>query len=130
LDELLAKGYFPIELPPSFTKTRFATFAMINRAVLPSGFRKPKLAKLCKYSLARASSRFRRTLGIPNPLHYFVLCETIVSNWAAIQALLQLSLVAKSTPTRHPQWLALYHRDLQGLNFTTSKHSAAPDTAQ
>ena len=103
LDELLSKGYFPAELPPSFTSTDFAHFAIANLATLPAGFRAPTRAKLCRYSLARASSKFRRILGIPNPLHYLPLCEAIVNNWAAISGIFQLSAIARSTPTRHPQ---------------------------
>jgi hypothetical protein len=76
---------------------------MGNLAGLPANFRSPQPAKLCKYSVARSRSRFRRILGIPNPLHYLPLCETIVGNWASIAALLARSPICKSTPTRHPQ---------------------------
>jgi hypothetical protein len=77
-------------------------FAVANLGGLPPNFRSPQPAKLCKYSVARTRSRFRRILGIPNPLHFLPLCETIFTNWASIAGLLALSPICKSTPTRHP----------------------------
>jgi hypothetical protein len=76
---------------------------MASRHALPNGLRTPPVAKLCRYSLARAQSRFRRILSIPNPLHFFNLSECIVANWNAIQAMYSQSPICLSTPTRIPQ---------------------------
>lgn len=98
---MFSKGYFPYEVPPSFTTRDFASCALSNLPSLGAAARTKHKSKLCKYSLARASSKFRRTLGIPNPLHYIPLCETIVTNWTAISALFATSSICKSTPVRH-----------------------------
>lgn len=98
---LLARGYFPKELPTPFTTTQFANL-VTSTAPLPGDFAGaspqtvPK-AKAVRYSLARGGL-FRRPLSIPNPLHYFLLCREVIQNWALITPLVGGTPLAATTP--------------------------------
>ena len=86
LQEFLARGYFPKELPPPFTTTAFASH--ICNAPPVADFakaidQKPKSSKAARYSLARGGL-LRRPLSICNPVAYFLLCQEIVSSWTEI----------------------------------------------
>lgn len=83
LDALLARGYFPRELPPPFSSDSFGAYAksLGPGASLPfntiaNGLKtsKPEI-----FNLARAGS-FRRELSILNPVHFSVLAEYVVKN--------------------------------------------------
>jgi hypothetical protein len=89
LVDLLARGYFPKELPRPFVTQSFAK-ATTGAAALPGDFAKPAAknnnvpaAKTGRYSHARAGL-FRRSLSVCNPLHYFLLCKEILQNWPLI----------------------------------------------
>jgi hypothetical protein len=101
IGELLGVGYFPSELPPSFTTDNFAT--TMARAAhanqVPGSFRTARSAKLCPFSLARGGNfRFRRRLSIVNPIHYFNLSSSIAANWAALVAEINRSTLSHSKP--------------------------------
>src|SRR5271155_2728968 len=90
LRDLLTRGYFPKELPRPFVTSSFAT-CVSTVAALPGDFAKAatknnKLpsAQTGTYSLARGGL-LRRPLSICNPLHYFLLCNELIQNWAAIK---------------------------------------------
>jgi hypothetical protein len=85
IKKLLAKGYFPKELPPQFSTSSFAT-AVTNRSLtLPPTLRNSrKIAKVCSHSLSRTGLS-RRRLSIPNPIPYFNLCTAISNNWQDIR---------------------------------------------
>jgi hypothetical protein len=103
LTDILAKGYFPAELPPCFTTGNFAAAIMASRAALPAGFNRPHVAQLGSYSLARAgNSRFRRRLSIVNPVNFYALSNLIVTNWRTIDLHLSSSQLSKSRPTHRP----------------------------
>jgi hypothetical protein len=95
LDDFLARGFFPHELPPPFSTATFAT-AVAAHGAPPSAT--PKIAKLCIHNLARAGS-LRRKLAIPNPVQYHRLVSAIVANWAAIAAHINASAFSVSKPT-------------------------------
>ncbi len=82
---LLAKGYFPRELPPAFSTASFAN-AVAGGGTLNAGFvaAQPRSAVLCVHNMVR-SGGLRRNLGIPNPVQYTRLCEFIVANWVNLQ---------------------------------------------
>ena len=92
LYDLLARGYFPKELPSPFTTKPFATITT-GTAALPADFIKVadptastvkiRASKVCKYSLARGGL-LRRSLAMCNPLHYFLLSREVTTNWADI----------------------------------------------
>lgn len=100
--ELLSRGYFPKELPPPFSTLSFATFITSNTP--PGDFGKtlssqPKIrsSKACRYSLARGGL-LRRPLSVCHPVAQFLLSQEIVANWAAIQPLVQGSLISATHP--------------------------------
>ncbi len=64
LFDLLARGYFPKELPPPFATDAFAEF-IVNRKI--SDF-KPQRSRAIRYNLARPGN-LRRLLQIPNPIN-------------------------------------------------------------
>lgn len=72
-NELLQRGYFPRELPPSFTTAPFAAFIASSRGTL-----KPvrRSTQCVGHNLARPGG-LRRSLKIPNPFPYFALCEQV-----------------------------------------------------
>jgi len=86
LADILAKGYFPRELPPPFTTATFAATVGAASGV-PTGFdvpSAPKSSALCGHNMVRAGG-LRRHLGIPNPLHYTRLSEFVARNWKDLQ---------------------------------------------
>lgn len=92
LRELLARGYFPAELPPPFNTRDFAKKITAKGQTLPLQFTEPK-GKWCEYtsySLARPGA-LRRRLAILNPLAYYRLSKEIVTH--------QKSLFKKASPS-------------------------------
>ncbi len=83
---ILARGYFPPELPPPFKTESFATvMESTAQAQLPADFTKAKneWCDYVPYSLSRPGS-LRRRLAILNPLPYFRLAKFIVDNQALL----------------------------------------------
>lgn len=99
LHDLLAKGYFPRELPPPFQTRQFAD--CVISSVPPSFHRSKKPGKFAVHNLARAGT-LRRTLGIPNPIHQFRLARTIVKHWADIEACFGKARLSLSRPVIDP----------------------------
>ncbi len=92
LKDLLAKGYFPDELPPPFNTKVFSDKITVRGLRLPTQFTEPK-GKWCEYttfSLARPGA-LRRRLAILNPLAYYRLSKEIVTH--------QKSLFKKASPS-------------------------------
>lgn len=86
LENLLDRGYFPKELPPPFTTSKFAqAVAGVSDSVPPDTFSSsPKFSIMCTHNLVRTGG-FRRNLGIPNPKHYYRLCKVIISQWNELE---------------------------------------------
>jgi hypothetical protein len=80
--DLLAKGYFPRELPPPFNTIAFADALAGPNAAIPAGAfsSAPQFSMPCVHNLVRTGG-LRRNLGIPNPKHFYRLAEHIVANW-------------------------------------------------
>lgn len=96
LSEILAKGYFPAELPPCFTTAPYSTIGVAARA-LPVGFARPKTAQLCNFSLARAgNARFRRRLSLVNPVNFYHLAKLVADNWPVLSQHMKTSMLSKS----------------------------------
>src|SRR5882672_9405047 len=86
LFELLAKGYFPRELPPPFSTVAFAK-AVAGASGIPVAFTgtgAPKSTALCEHNMVRAGG-LRRHLGIPNPINYTRLCDFVTCNWTNLK---------------------------------------------
>lgn len=103
LGDLLARGYFPKELPRPFVTAPFAN-AITAATPLPADFAKSAAkgnnlptGKVGRYSLARGGL-FRRPLGICNPLHYFLLSKELIQNWATISPRVSGSSLAATAP--------------------------------
>ena len=82
LRALLARGYFPPELPPPFSTTSFAqAVGRPERVSLPEDFIKVKndWCDITSYSLSRPGS-LRRRLAIVNPIAYFRLARFVVEH--------------------------------------------------
>jgi len=85
LHDLLAKGYFPRELPPAFSTASFAS-AVVSGVGLNNGFGAVNAdsAPLCVHNMVR-SGGLRRNLGVPNPCSYSRLCEFVANRWNDLQ---------------------------------------------
>lgn len=100
---LLAKGYFPEELPPPFKTDVFAGIVLNNIHSLPNEFTKRNLtAKVAPHSVARVDI-LRRPIGIPNPILFFNLSNDIISNWATLASHYAHSSIAVSSPVSDPR---------------------------
>jgi hypothetical protein len=85
IEDLIGKGYFAEELPPSFQTKEIASVAKdlllyIERNKESIG---KKHSKIIPFSIPKIKG-YRRLLGIPNPLHYLQLAATISQNWEQI----------------------------------------------
>ena len=94
-ERILEFGFLPKELPFEFTSADLKReFAAIQTALqaLPL-----KAAEAEVFSLARGGHA-RRTLRIPNPLHYFKQSAIIGSHWASIKKITDSSQLSLSKP--------------------------------
>jgi hypothetical protein len=96
LQELLARGYLPPELPPPFTSEPFADYVCSSNVSLPNPTQRS--AKLVVHDLGRYG-RLRRKLGIPNPVPHLTLCKEIAAQWTNIEAHTAKSRFSVSIPT-------------------------------
>lgn len=116
LADILAKGYFPAELPPCFDTKGFSK-AVSGLANLPPGFLKSKQSQLCNVSLARAgNARFRRRLSLINPMNFFELAVLVTTNWAALDAKMRTSKLTRSRAVHRPNQA----RALSPLSYSPS----------
>ncbi|HEM8878667.1 TPA: RNA-directed DNA polymerase [Providencia stuartii] len=106
LQQLLKKGFFPIQLPPCFESLSWADkFETINNELDKTSKEKPgrynplsQWTKIIKYSVAR-SSFYRRTTSILNPVSYFILAREISNNWNEIYEHYEKSKISLSKPS-------------------------------
>jgi hypothetical protein len=103
LVDVMARGYFPKELPAPFVTAPYAT-CITAAVVLPGDFAKTAsrgnnlpTAQTTLYSLARGGL-LRRPLSICNPLHYFLLCKELMQNWGSIGPRVAGTPLAATTP--------------------------------
>lgn len=104
LKDILARGYFPKELPAPFITTNFADLLTSATIPIEGDFRKsvtkkvkfPR-ARLCNYSHARGGL-LRRKLSICNPLYFYLLARELDNNWATIIGKASGSPLAATAP--------------------------------
>lgn len=96
LTHLLGRGYFPKELPPCFSTSKFAACVNTSADELACSLGK-KWTKSARYNLARPGGT-RRVLSIANPLAHLRLCQAIVDAWPHIESTLSRSRLSMSTP--------------------------------
>jgi hypothetical protein len=103
LEALLSRGYFPRELPPTFSTATFGQVVGGGWPTLPPAFRdKATKAQPLRHSLARTGF-LRRILTLPNPIPYANLCWEIVTGWADIQAVIAKGSLSRSKPEFNPK---------------------------
>ena len=98
---LLEKGYFCAELPPPFTSSQFAKEykKLFTSAQLDTIGRTIVGTSECIYYSIPKAGYSRRNLGIPNPLHYSLLAESLEANSTQITRHLKSS-ISSSTPKK------------------------------
>lgn len=104
LKELLGKGFFPVQLPPSFTSYSFAEKYKTFQGRW--GAQKAPSCRMEKFSVAR-SSYYRRVTRIVNPVAYFFLAKEIDKYWNEIQKHYRKSSISLSTPKISPSLRAI-----------------------
>lgn len=92
LERSLLHGYFPAEVPPSFSTRRFAAEAS---GLTPAS--KRKWTSPTRFSLARAGG-LRRATELPNPLAQIEIATLVSSNWRYFQRLSARSPISISRP--------------------------------
>lgn len=107
--DLLAKGYFPKELPPCFTSGDFSNHAIAVGGAFsaifnafPPDIKKIKKneyshSQLIKFSIPKVGL-IRKNLGVPNPYHFYKLSDYLIANMPSIQTHLGLSNFSISKP--------------------------------
>ena len=99
LRDLLAKGYFPRELPPPFTTVCFADAVVKAGKALPAEFTQttPIWCAFTPYSLARPGS-LRRRMAVLNPLAFYRLAKEVVAGQERLLRLAERGGIAISAP--------------------------------
>jgi Reverse transcriptase (RNA-dependent DNA polymerase) len=100
--DVMAKGYFPVEIPPAFSTNDFARLFKLSKND-PHSFAK-KFSRCAFHSIPRLQHS-RRMLGIPNPLHQLRLVVLLEKCWPEIEnhmkksalSMTRLEYVATST---------------------------------
>lgn len=93
-DDLLARGYFPAELPPPFTT---ATLPGVTAEVVAVGSHKLPHGLPGTFNLARQGT-LRRKLALCNPIHQIRLCDWIERNLPTLESVFARSTLSRSVP--------------------------------
>ena len=85
LSNLLARGYFPKELPPPFNTRSFGIFAdtapvALHLDISKKGLKFNLTTQPATHNLAR-SGTLRRKLTIPNPVNQYQIARAVVDGW-------------------------------------------------
>jgi hypothetical protein len=91
---LIAKGYFPRELPPPFTTAPLAGFCSTSAAQLPVD---RTWTEASRHNLARLNG-YRRPLRVPNPRSFLLLADVLEANWATLDSHFKSQQIAISRP--------------------------------
>ena len=103
LETLLAKGYFPRELPPPFTTVGYAAVLKDGAKISQDLLDKCPLSRPAIYNLARAGT-LRRKLSILNPISYFKLSKIVEQRWPDLEPLAKRSPLSLTKPIlNHPE---------------------------
>ncbi|MFO4168999.1 RNA-directed DNA polymerase [Enterobacter asburiae] len=98
LENLLTKGYFPKEALSPFSTEKYARAIANGYDNLPPLFRTGKFISKCAFHNISRKGTLRRKLGIPNPVNFFRLSETITENWHDILECASKSTISLTTP--------------------------------
>ncbi|MEO7559530.1 MAG: hypothetical protein ABIT23_04645 [Nitrosospira sp.] len=111
LTKLLEKAMLPIQLPPGFTSTTFAS-ALSDFKEKWEALDKGKKPYAClpeKFSVPR-SSYYRRNISIVNPVGYYFLSRDIAKHWSLIESHYCKSPLSRSIPK--------FEDSLRAINLT------------
>jgi hypothetical protein len=103
LENILARGYFPKELPPPFNTKTFGTFSGTTSATVleldttKRGIKKNHVSRPSTHNLAR-SGTLRRKLTIPNPVNQYQVARAVVDGWKSLKSLCLTSPFSLTTP--------------------------------
>lgn len=109
---LIARGYFPKELPPAFFTELFAKFATSKTGRLTLAKYKPtgNFTECVKYELARPGLD-RRELRIPHPVSFAGLADLTAKNFGRILKKASCSPISRSRPV----YATGRHRSIQPM---------------
>jgi Reverse transcriptase (RNA-dependent DNA polymerase) len=98
---LLSYGYFPRELPPTFSSRRYGVLVARGWAGCPPAYSDTNLsASPARHSLVRSGS-LRRQLSLPNPVVFPQIAEVVAENWPKLEIATQSSTISRSRPVLH-----------------------------
>jgi len=113
LQRLLGSGYFPSELPPPFTTTKFAMHAP-GFARRWSGKEIRKFRTSAEHYSIPRWGQVRRKLCLVNPINQLHVADLISSNWSEISQRLQRSKISEFHPRILPSGSG---RAVNGVDF-------------
>lgn len=102
LATILARGYFPKELPPPFNTKLFGAFAKTAPEVFhldtsKKGSKGNLVSRPAIHNLARTGT-LRRKLTIPNPVNQYQVARAVAEGWAELKAVCKQSPISLTTP--------------------------------
>lgn len=103
LQDLLARGYFPVQVPTGFNTKSFAlaltSFQLTwdEQIQKMEGKKKPTTSQGERFSVAR-SSYSRRITSIVNPVNFYALARDIAVYWNEIEGHYAKSKISRSIP--------------------------------
>lgn len=95
LEDLLGRGYLPVQLPPGFSSSTFANNLNHFQKAWDSGSPPATLGE--RFSVAR-SSFYRRSTTIINPIGFYFLAREIAKFWPQIDLHYKQSTLSRSVP--------------------------------
>ncbi|WP_310450222.1 RNA-directed DNA polymerase [Sulfuritalea sp.] len=102
LSIILARGYFPKELPPPFNTKSFGAFADTAPAVLYLDITKKgsksNLTTLPAIHNQARSGTLRRKLTIPNPVSQYQIARAVAEGWGTLKSACAVSPISLTTP--------------------------------
>jgi hypothetical protein len=102
LSNLLARGYFPKELPPPFNTGSFGASAdmapeAFHLDTTKKGMKSNLTTQPAIHNLAR-SGTLRRKLAIPNPVNQYQIARAVTEGWRALKFACSKSPFSLTTP--------------------------------
>lgn len=105
--DFITFGYFPEELPPSFSTSNFGNYCNKNKLTkylpksdfqTPTGVKSTNRTRLARYNASKRG-RNRREFSLPNPISFHDTCFFLSRHWKQIDKFLSKSKnVSFSTP--------------------------------
>lgn len=102
LSQILARGYFPKELPSPFNTKSFGAFAEAAPVAFyldttKKGSKNNLTTRPAIHNLARTGT-LRRKLTIPNPVNQYQIARAVAEGWAALKSACLKSPFSLTTP--------------------------------